>query len=205
MRGNAYSGDSNAACRKNENSAKRTGHVAPNSNAFYRNGFAATILAMRLEPLTIRQALLSEQQALEALQWRASLGNAGDRDVLLRHPDAIAIPPQQIAEGHVFVAEMDGGIAGFAAVLLRDDDQMELDGLFVEPDLQRRGIGRALVNHCATYAAVHGASALSVIGNPHATAFYAACGFVCEGTQRTRFGEGLVLRKELRVIAPPFR
>ncbi|MFL6731744.1 MAG: GNAT family N-acetyltransferase, partial [Sphingomicrobium sp.] len=43
--------------------------------------------------------------------------------------------------GQVIVAEMDGGIAGFAAVV-----GGELDGLFVEPDLWGRGIGRALVD-----------------------------------------------------------
>jgi GNAT superfamily N-acetyltransferase len=160
---------------------------------------------MKLEPLAIRQALLSEQQALEALQWRASLGNVGDRDVLLRHPDAIAIPPEQIADGHVFVAEMDGSMVGFAAVLLRNDGQIELDGLFVEPDLQRRGVGRVLVDHCTEFARARSASALHVIGNPDAAAFYAACGFVCEGRQKTRFGEGLLLRKDLTSTAPPFQ
>jgi GNAT superfamily N-acetyltransferase len=153
---------------------------------------------MKLEPLTIRQALLSEQQALEALQWRASLGNEGDREVLLAHPDAIVLPLEQIADGHVFVAETDEGVAGFAAVLLRPDGDIELDGLFVEPHLQRRGIGQALVAHCVQFALVHGASKLHVIGHTHAQGFYAACGFVYEGTQKTRFGEGLVLRKELR-------
>ena len=155
--------------------------------------------------VSIRCALASERQALEAVQWRASLANAGDRDALLANPDAIELTIEQIAEGHVFVAEMDGSIAGFAAVLLRDDGQVEVDGLFVEPDLQRHGIGRALVAHCVDFAVRRGATSLHVIGNTHAQAFYATCGFVCEGVQKTRFGEGLLLRKDLCSISPPSR
>jgi N-acetylglutamate synthase-like GNAT family acetyltransferase len=149
--------------------------------------------------------LASERETLEALQLRASLANPGDREVLLAHPDAIELPMEQIAEGHVFVAETDGGIGGFAAILLRPDGEIELDGLFVEPALQRRGTGRTLVAYCVAYAQERGATSLYVIGNTHAQAFYAACGFVCEGTQKTRFGEGMKLRKDLRAISPPSR
>ena len=45
----------------------------------------------------IRCAVISEQRELEALQLRASLTNAGDRDALLDHPDAIELPIDQIA------------------------------------------------------------------------------------------------------------
>jgi|SRR5579871_1924547 len=155
--------------------------------------------------VSIRCALTSEREALEALQWRSSLTNAGDHEFVLAHPDAIELPTEQIADGHVFVAEIDGRVAGFAAVLLRPDGQIELDGLFVEPALQRRGIGRMLVEYCGTYGAQRGASRLHVIGNTHAQAFYAACGFVFEGTQKTRFGEGMKLRRDIRSISPPSR
>ena len=92
-----------------------------------------------------RAAQPGEREALEALQRRASLNNPGDRDALLAHPDAIVLPAEQIARGDVIVAELDGVIAGFAAVLEREDGQAELDGLFVEPDRWRGGIGRLLV------------------------------------------------------------
>ncbi len=52
------------------------------------------------------------------------------RDQLMEHPDAIHLPPSQIANGQVIVAELEGKIAGFAAIV-----GGELDGLFVEPDL----------------------------------------------------------------------
>lgn len=134
---------------------------------------------------------------LEALQWRASLSNPGDRDALLANPDAIALPIEQIAAGCVFVAERDGGVAGFAAVVPRPDGGAELDALFVEPHHWKQGIGRRLVDHSAGVARERAAAFLHVVGNPHAEGFYLACGFRVTGSVDTRFGVGLAMRRPL--------
>jgi GNAT superfamily N-acetyltransferase len=147
-----------------------------------------------LENLLIRPASVSEQNQLEALQWRASLTNSGDREALLAHPDAIALPIAQIAAGGVFVAEWNGTIVGFAAIKPRADGNSELDALFVDPDMRRRGIARSLVEHCAEVARTRKSVALRVVGNPHAKDFYTACGFSVIGTEETRFGPGLLMR-----------
>jgi GNAT superfamily N-acetyltransferase len=146
----------------------------------------------------IRRAIPAERRILEALQWRASLGNEGDRDALLRHPDAIDLPLELIAAGAVFVLERDGAIVGFSAILPRDDGDTELDALFVEPAIQRQGVGRKLIEHCAEMARSTGSSALHVVGNFHAKQFYLSCGFIIVGTFETRFGPGLLMRKTLR-------
>jgi N-acetylglutamate synthase-like GNAT family acetyltransferase len=143
----------------------------------------------------IRCAVVSEQKQLEALQLRASLTNAGDRDALLAHPDAIELPVDQIAAGMVFVSERNSVIVGFAALLPRPDGNVELDALFVDADARRRGVGRSLVEHCAQIARAQGSAAVCVIGNPHAADFYDACGFNVIGTTETRFGAGLLMRK----------
>jgi GNAT superfamily N-acetyltransferase len=147
--------------------------------------------------MMIRPALPGERDALEALQRRASLANSNDRDALIAHPDAIDLPLAQINAGHVFVADLAGILAGFAAVLPREDEGAELDALFVEPDLWKRGVGRALVDYCAGIARSRGATFLHVIGNPHAEGFYMACGFQAAGTIDTRFGVGLSMRRGL--------
>src|SRR6185369_3066852 len=115
----------------------------------------------------VRPAVASEQKELEALQWRASLNNPGDRDALLAHPDAIELPLEQIRGGGVFVAEVAGSMMGFAAILPRDNGDFDLDALFVEPSAWRQGIGRALIEHCAAAARTAGAESLHVVGNPH--------------------------------------
>src|SRR4051794_25559411 len=76
--------------------------------------------------VTVRPAVATEQGALEAVQWRASLNNPGDREALLANPDAIELPAKQIECGGVFVAEVAGSVVGFAAILPRDDGDSEL-------------------------------------------------------------------------------
>jgi GNAT superfamily N-acetyltransferase len=141
------------------------------------------------DSLTLRLARPEEHDELEELQRRASLELPEYRDQLIANPDAIHLPPAQIANGQVIVAELDGEVAGFAAVV-----GGELDGLFVEPDLWGGGIGRALVN-AATHEARKRGLALKVIANPRARRFYEHCGFSVEGEVETRFGPGLRMTK----------
>ena len=148
--------------------------------------------------VTVRLAVASEQKQLEALQWRASLNNPGDREALLAHPDAIELPLDQIRAGGVFVAEVAGSTLGFAAILPRENADFDLDALFVEPSAWRQGIGRALIEHCAAVARAAGADSLHVVGNPHAEGFYTACGFDVLGTKQMRFGTGLLMKRVLR-------
>jgi N-acetylglutamate synthase-like GNAT family acetyltransferase len=152
--------------------------------------------------ITVRPAVVSEQKALEALQWRASLNNPGDREALLANPDAIELPRSQIEGGGVFVAEVttegtEKSVVGFAAILPREDGDSELDALFVDPGAWRQGIGRVLVDHCCHAARAAGAASIHVVGNPHAESFYYACGFKAAGTKQMRFGVGLLLKREL--------
>jgi GNAT superfamily N-acetyltransferase len=149
------------------------------------------------QAVSIRLARHDEHTMLESLQRRASLNNPGDRDALLANPDAIAVPIEQIAAGCVFVAERDGVVAGFAAVVPRPDGGAELDALFVEPHLWKHGVGRRLVEHVADVARLRAATFLHVVGNPHAEGFYLSCGFGVTGTIDTRFGVGLDMRRPL--------
>jgi len=132
--------------------------------------------------LSIRLAEPDEREELEELQRRASLALPDYREQLLAHPEAIHLPPAQVANGQVLVAELEGCVAGFAALV-----GGELDGLFVEPELWRRGIGAALVD-AATHRARRKGLALTVIANPSARDFYEGCGFSLDGEVQTRFG-----------------
>ena len=70
-----------------------------------------------MDELHIRPALPEERLELEELQRRASLALETYREQLEANPDAIDLPAEQIERGDVLVAEMDGRLAGFAAVL----------------------------------------------------------------------------------------
>ena len=146
-------------------------------------------MSNRADSLTLRLGRPEELEELEELQRRASLELPEYRDQLLANPDAIHLPPAQIANGQVIVAEIEGEIVGFAAVV-----GGELDGLFVEPDLWGGGIGRVLVD-AATHEARKRGLALKVIANPRAQRFYENCGFSVEGEEQTRFGPGIRMTK----------
>jgi N-acetylglutamate synthase-like GNAT family acetyltransferase len=143
---------------------------------------------MSADAVTIRFARVSEREFLEQLQRRSSTHEPMYREQLAAHPDAIELPSEQITAGLVRVAEQDGAIVGFAVLLERSGDACELDGLFVEPDRMRSGVGRRLVVDATRIARERGAARMEVVANPQAVAFYGAIGFIRVGEAETRFG-----------------
>jgi GNAT superfamily N-acetyltransferase len=139
--------------------------------------------------VSIRLARPEERKLLEDLQRRASLALGEYKEQLEAHPDAFDLPLAQIERGEVLVAEVDGETAGFAVVLI-EDDHAELDGLFVQPQYWRRGIGAALIEAAVHEARRKGLS-LMVVANPSGREFYERCGFTLEGEAETRFGPAL--------------
>lgn len=143
------------------------------------------IAAMTSRP-TLRSGLPSDQPQLLAIVWATVMvGNESDREQLLARPELVQVPIEQLTAESCVVAEMDGFPVGFAIVLPRPDGDAELDGLFVEPDRQRLGLGRALVASGADLARAMGANALHVIANDDALAFYRSAGFIQTGMAPT--------------------
>ena len=140
--------------------------------------------------MRIRLAKADEREALEDLQRGASFAIGTYNEQLEAHPDAIHLPPIQIALGEVLVAEVEGEIAGFA-VIVDKGASAELDGLFVEPARWRQGIGGALVNEAVHVARNRGLSLITVVAEPSAREFYEKYGFSVEGEAETRFGPAL--------------
>ena len=144
-------------------------------------------------PIWMRPARPNERLDLEELMHRASTAIPDYREQLLENPEAIVLPMEQIERGQVIVAEGVKGTAGFE-VLVIEDDQAELDGLFVEPDLWRRGVGKALVDLAVHKARLAGLG-LTVVAAPGAKRFYEKCGFTVEGETETRFGPALIMSR----------
>lgn len=124
---------------------------------------------------------------------RASTAVPDYREQLRENPEAIHLPMEQIERGQVIVAEGVEGTAGFV-VLVVEDDQAELDGLFVEPHLWGRGVGKTLVM-LAAHEALQAGLSLTVVAAPGARGFYEKCGFTVEGDTETRFGPALIMSR----------
>ena len=137
-------------------------------------------------PVWIRLARPNERLDLEELQHRSSRALPAYREQLVANPEAIDLPLSQVERGEVSVAESVDGIAGFAVVVI-EGNTAEIDGLFVEPHLWRRGVGTALIE-AATHEARRAGLSLTVVAAPESVEFYAKHGFTAEGRVETRFG-----------------
>jgi ribosomal protein S18 acetylase RimI-like enzyme len=150
----------------------------------------------------IRDAVPGEATVLVALQRRSSGVWEEFREHLTAHPDAIELPEAFIANGWVRVAVGDGGTpVGFSVVIPRDDGAHELDGLFVEPDCLRRGIGRTLVDDAVARARARSARRLEVTAGP-AQGFYEKLGFIVVGSVQTRFAPAVRMHRALHGSQP---
>jgi GNAT superfamily N-acetyltransferase len=163
----------------------------------------------RVEPgLAIRAAVAADLPALQAVYRAASLSNAGDAPMLLARPEFLVFTGEGIATGRTLVAVasppgMDR-VVGFVTVAAGQDDVLELEDLFVDPDWRLRGIARRLVRQVINTARDTGHRRLWVTGNPHALAFYLAVGFVQVDQVSTALGTGLRMSLDLsRTGRPP--
>src|SRR3954464_11791326 len=129
--------------------------------------------------MAVRAATAADEPAVARIFRRASLSNAGDRDALLAHPEALVLADDLIARGRTRVATTpDGTVVGFASTRPGGRGVLELDDLFVDPLARRRGAARQLVRRIVADAAAEGVVRMEVTANPHALDFYAAVGFV---------------------------
>jgi len=139
----------------------------------------------------VRHADVDDEPVLARIFRAASLSNAGDRDALVAHPEALTLSADLIARGRTRVATVaDGTVAGFASTRPTDPGVLELDDLFVDPDAMRTGVARHLILRIATEAEHDGVVRIDVTANPHALGFYDAVGFVAGRRVDTEFGAG---------------
>ena len=150
--------------------------------------------------ISTRLASDRDLDVLRDIYRRASLSNDGDRANLLASPAALHWGGDRIAAGRTRVAtDGHGRILGFATVVSVEGG-LELEDLFVDPDVRRQGVASRLVHDVTVQAARDGMAWIEVTANHHAAEFYASAGFVQVGDEQTLFGPAPRLRLD---IVPP--
>ena len=144
--------------------------------------------------MQIRFGFPDDRFILEDIRRQASLVWPDYRDAILTHPDSIHLPPVQLVEHRVRVAETALESVGFSVILSPVARIAEVDGLFVKPGHWGRGIGRALMADAVAIARAEDALALEVTANPLAEEFYVKYGFIRTGNASTRFGPASRMR-----------
>jgi ribosomal protein S18 acetylase RimI-like enzyme len=152
-------------------------------------------MAPNVPPVVIRPLTDDDLDAVVGLSLRAwapvfaSFAETLGSDIYPRvYPDWATGQARAVrdvcAGDHVFVAEVDGKVVGFSAVVVRDDDPKtgELDMLAVDPDHQRRGVGSALIRHSVDHLRRAGVVVVDVatggdVGHEPARRAYEKAGF----------------------------
>jgi ribosomal-protein-alanine N-acetyltransferase len=122
------------------------------------------------------EVLVLAAESLEAPHW-----NRRDYEQILQ-PE----PSERLLRCGL-VADTGGKVAGFAvSSWLRQEAVAEVEGLFVESDCRRQGIGSALIAACMAWAANAGASTMRLevrASNTPAHALYRRHGFSTAGVR----------------------
>lgn len=139
------------------------------------------------DPVFIRAARPDEARHLSEVAMRSKAHWGYSAAFMEACRVELAVTPAKIEDDsyHYFVAERDGAILGFCAIVYPTDTDCELEALFVEPSHIGTGIGRALMDRAKTRAAGLGARRLTIQGDPNARDFYCAAGGEIVGSRES--------------------
>ncbi|AIY40405.1 GCN5-related N-acetyltransferase [Collimonas arenae] len=142
--------------------------------------------------VVIRRATIADASVIAAVRidsWRATYRGIIPDEYLdgMKIEDSTAIWSRILSAtssaANVFVAEVDGEVLGFAAGMTLKESKLgfdsELTAIYLEPSVQRAGIGRKLVAHVAATLASAGAQNMLVwvlTQNTQARQFYETLG-----------------------------
>jgi GNAT superfamily N-acetyltransferase len=95
----------------------------------------------------------------------------------------LSVSPDEVTAHPTYVFEIDREPLGFYALRELSAEAVDLQLLYVDPAHLNQGIGRRLMTHARDLARRRGYRTLVVQSDPHAEAFYAACGGRRVGTR----------------------
>ncbi len=136
--------------------------------------------------LFIREATLNDIPSIQAITketWPVAYGpiiSQEQMDYMIEWMYSSSSLTEQMNHGHIFyIAELDKTPIGFASVSKEEDAVYKLNKLYVLPNIQKSGAGKALLNKVIVYARAQGGQLLQlqVNRNNQAKLFYEKQGF----------------------------
>ena len=125
--------------------------------------------------MKIRRALPEESPVLTQIAHDAKR-HWGYPEYWIQHWQSdLTVTSDFVSENQVYVAEKDGELVGFYALILRDE-KAELEHLWVAPSHIDQGIGKELFVHAMQEAAGQNVMAVEISSDPNAEGFYRKMG-----------------------------
>jgi GNAT superfamily N-acetyltransferase len=122
----------------------------------------------------IRPARGDEARALTDLALRSKASWGYSRDLMSLFEAELTLTELDLED--VLVVEVEGTLGAFYSLAPLSSDRIELGHLFVEPTLQRRGLGRLMIADALRRSGVRGFRWLEIQGDPNAAKFYEQVG-----------------------------
>jgi GNAT superfamily N-acetyltransferase len=141
-------------------------------------------LSEDLASLKIRKASPADADALTKIAYDAKRHWGYPENWIQHWQDDLTIQPEFVAANQVFVAEREGDLLGFYALIMRDD-KAELDHLWVAPAHMGTGVGKELFIDAMRRSAGENVSAVGILSDPNAAGFYQKMGAYRVGETET--------------------
>jgi GNAT superfamily N-acetyltransferase len=141
----------------------------------------------------IRPALPDEAPLLTELALRSKAYWDYNPDFLAACRADLTITPEIISENTINVLDDNGQIVGFYGLFAREEDAVELEYLFISPDVIGAGYGRQLWLHAIATAHTQGFETMFINSDPHTEAFYEMMGAKRIGQSESAIWPGRML------------
>ena len=129
-----------------------------------------------MDHITLRAAGLHDAAALTDIAFRAKASWGYDAAFMAACREELTVTANMLAAWRCWVAELDGRPVGMIA-LDAEADEAHLEFLFVDPDFQGRGVGKALMAAFTATCRDLGFTIVRVDADPNAEPMYARMGF----------------------------
>lgn len=165
----------------------------PRISALTKKAIIIHISPMKLQ---IRLAKPSETAILTELSMRSKRSNGYDDAFMEACREELTVTVERMEEGEYWVAER-GVICGCVCLTpdISDKNTAEINAFFIDPQWQRKGIGRLLWEKILERAAQRNITNLTLDADPDAVSFYEAMGFETIGETPSSSIPGRVLPK----------